>query len=60
MLTVFLNEKNVIAFTCPDADVRPGDFIRFNGKKYLALRRTFDVDSKSYVIDIREANNIKE
>ena len=50
MITVFVDEQGKVLFTYPDVDVRSGDFVRYEGKTYLAARKTFDVQGGFYEV----------
>jgi len=60
MFTSFMNRKGDILFTYPDVDLHKGDRVRFNGRIYLVVSRTFDVNSKSYEILLFESDETDE
>lgn len=55
MITAFLNRKGDILFTYPDVDLRIGDRVRHDGKIYLVVSRTFDVQGGFYEVILHES-----
>jgi len=55
MLNVFLNRAGTVLFTYPDIELRQGDRVRFNGKIYLVVQKTFDVQGKFFEVLIYES-----
>lgn len=55
MLTVFVNRKGDVLFTCPNVDLHQGDRVKFDGKIYLVVSRSFDVKGGFYEILLHES-----
>ncbi len=54
MLSVFVNRKGDILFTYPNVDLHQGDCVRLNGKMYLVVSKTLDVQDGFYEIMLHE------
>ena len=52
MLTVFIdeNKEGSILFTYPDVNLQRGDKVKFHGKTYLVVQKTFNVGDGCYII----------
>lgn len=55
MLTVFMNRAGDILFTYPNVDLQRGDRVKFHGKIYLVVQRTFSVGDGCYVVLLHES-----
>jgi hypothetical protein len=56
MLTVFLNRQHEILFTYPNVDLRQGDRVKFDGKIYLVVCRTFNVAGGFYEVLLHQSD----
>lgn len=56
MLTVFMDRKGDILFDYPNVDLQQGDRVKFHGKIYLVVQRTFSVDNGCYEIILHESD----
>ena len=56
MITVFINRKGDVLFTYPNVDMHIGDRVRKNGKIYLVVSRTFDLQGGFYEVILHESN----
>lgn len=55
MLTVFIDGAGDILFTYSNVDVQRGDRVKFHGKIYLVVQRTFNVSDGCYVVLLHES-----
>ena len=55
MLTVFLNRKGDVLFTYPNVDLHTGDRVKFDGKIYLVVSKTFVVQGGFFEIILHES-----
>ena len=55
MLTVFMNRAGDILFTYPNVDLRRGDRVKFHGKIYLVVQKTFNVSDGCYEVLLHES-----
>ncbi len=55
MITVFVNRKGDVLFTYPNVDLRTGDRVRKDGKIYLVVSRTFDVQGGFHEVLLHES-----
>ena len=56
MLSVFVNRKGDVLFTYPNVDLRQGDRVRHNGKIYLVVSKTLDVQGGFYEMMLHESD----
>lgn len=56
MNTVFVNRKGDVLFTYPNVDLHTGDRVRKNGKIYLVVSRTFDLQGGFYEVILHESD----
>jgi len=50
MLTVFIDRAGDILFTYPNVNLQRGDRVKFHGKIYLVVQKTFNVSDGCYVV----------
>lgn len=50
MLSVFVNKKGRLLFASLSLDLRQGDRVTYNGRIYLVVSKTFDVQGGFYEI----------
>ena len=50
MLTVFIDRTGDILFTYPNVDLQRGDKVKFHGKIYLVVQKTFSVGDGCYKV----------
>lgn len=58
MQSVFLNRKGDVIFTYPDIaiNLRQSDRVKFNGKIYYVVQRTFNVQGGFFEILLHESD----
>ncbi len=55
MLSVFVNRNGDVLFTYPNVDLHQGDRVRRNGKIYLVISKTLDVQGGFYEMMLHES-----
>ena len=55
MQTIFLNRRGDVLFTYPNVDLHTGDHVKFDGKIYLVVSKTFDVQGGFLEIILHES-----
>lgn len=55
MLTVFVDRHGAVMFTYPNVELHQADKVKHNGKIYLVVQKTFDVDGGFYEILLHES-----
>ena len=55
MLSVFVNRKGDVIFTYQNVDLHQGDRVRHNGKIYLVVSKTLDVQGGFYEMILHES-----